>query len=65
MRDSQKSLSFVITVVDVKKEERGEGVLGGSSDVGRKGRMQGEILENMVNICNEKSALIGMLYCGD
>ena len=41
MRGSQKSPSFVITVVDVKREERGEGVLGGSSDEGRKGRMGG------------------------
>jgi hypothetical protein len=44
--DSQKSLLCVITVVDVKWEERGEGVLGGSSDIGREGRMQGDMRKN-------------------
>ena len=42
MRDSQKSPFFLNTVFGVKSDERGEGVLGGSSDVGRKGRLLGE-----------------------
>ena len=41
-RDRSKSPSFVITAVDVKREERGEGVLGGSSDGGEKGKEVGK-----------------------
>jgi hypothetical protein len=50
VRDSQKSPSFVITVIVIKREERGEGVIGGSSDVRRReGCGAGE---RMVNICD-------------
>ena len=41
-RDRSKSPSFVITAVDVKREERGEGMRGGSGDGGERGKEMGE-----------------------